>query len=155
MTAKRRHSTSIDLGTLGPQDYTPEIDLSSFTHAVLYVTLINRGSAVTKVSMEASPTPHGTAADWYSIYSPMSLSSGLSTNYINNLIVPNPLASDNGIVNGEKHAMPVGFTYDSGAQFNVDYVMDSFPLPRRMRFRNAEAANGEIGLVLHCIRSVG
>ena len=63
---------TFDLGTVPVSGYSEEVDLSSFTSAVAYVSptySVGRPAFNITVVWEFSPTPMGEAAEWYQQFS--------------------------------------------------------------------------------------
>ena len=141
--SKRRHKT-IDLGTIAVNDYSQEIDLSSFTHAVLFYEWPSTasgnivGGTQPEVDVFFSPTEFGETAVWYEMHSQASL---VSMPYLGRKIVPNSIApqiredSSATTFYERDRAIPIQPTEPSAMFGGFEWVFGQQLLPRRMRLQ--------------------
>ena len=122
MPKKSRLGTRTDLGSVTGGTFSGEVDLSSSTHAVVYVSQ----ASATRFGIEVwySPTPFGESADWFRFY--LSLGGTASIG-----------AGDIEILNlrGTKqvHPVPPAYVYSAAAGNEVSVT----GTPRRMRLKPA------------------
>lgn len=159
--SKRRHKT-IDLGTIAAGDYSQEIDLSSFTHAVLFykwpssATGDIAGNTQPLVEVYFSPTEFGETAVWYEMHTPLSF---VQLPTFPRRILPNAIspqakqAPTSSTFFDRDRAIPVQpmepvLTFGDG----FEYTFGQMPLPRRMRLR---AVNHECSGYVQLAREIG
>lgn len=158
--SKRRHKT-IDLGTIAVGDYSQEIDLSSFTHAVLFYKWPSSasgsiaGASQPQVDVYFSPTEFGETAVWYEMHSPLSFVGFGFTRRI----IPNPISPHAKLITSSTafferdRAIPVQPVEPILTFSNVlEYTFGQMPLPRRMRLR---AVNHECSGYVQLAREIG
>tara|TARA_R110000765_G_scaffold387144_1_gene479248 strand:+ start:48 stop:500 length:453 start_codon:yes stop_codon:yes gene_type:complete len=134
MTAKRRHQT-IDLGTISANAASAEIDMSSFTHALLFVEWPSAGTGGSAIdtNIEVSPTPFTADADWYTVYN----STGVTANLP---VIPYKVVMEGnsalGVVDLTNRSLPLGTTRNAIDQYVPSGTCwTETPLPRRLRVR--------------------
>lgn len=134
MTAKRRHQT-IDLGTISANAASAEIDMSSFTHALLFVEWPSAGTSGSAIdtTVEVSPTPFDADADWYTVYNSVGI-------VANTPVIPYKVVMEGnsavGVVDVTNRALPLGTTKNAIDQFiSSGTCWSETPLPRRLRVR--------------------
>ena len=143
MTEKRRHKT-IDLGTIAVNDYSQEIDLSSFTHAVLFYEWptaatgsITQGQP--EIEVWFSPTEFGEEAVWYEMHTQLTYT---LDPWIPRRIAPNSMAPQARLNAGDENyferdrAIPIQATEPFIVFAHNEWVWGNQPLPRRMRLRS-------------------
>lgn len=151
--SKRRHQT-IDLGTIAAGGFSAEIDMSSFTHLILYLEWPTGFAADFALQLQASPTPFSEAADWYWVNSP----SFVSGNIADERIVFPAVPASGLPANPLDQATPAFRVYDPFAVYDVELPTGEFPSARRLRVFNvasSNAQNADANVKAQLIRRVG
>ena len=150
---RRKRSKTIDLGSLAPGMHTEEIDLTSFTDALMFVTLPSSPtSSSAKFLSQASPTPAGSDADWYDVHSAASYASfGANRDQI----VVNTVPALLGNPEPRHQVVSIATSYDVGSSFGNDFMTSNFPLPSRIRIESAGNNETMPNIKVQMHRSVG
>jgi hypothetical protein len=129
-TIKRRNKT-IDLGTVSSGTYSKEIDLTSFTHAVLYIVWPGTYASSIQVDVEFSPTEFGETADWYERFSPVS-------NVDSSALEKHRIYFKGTFGGMNNRALPVGLPMNpnlNAGWLPQNVPFGEVPIPRRLRLK--------------------
>ena len=148
MTTKRRHQT-IDLGLVAADTWSSEIDMTSFTHATMFVPWPENNIATIQVFVQASPTPHGTAADWYDVHNANALTTTFAVAPFR--VIMEGTSAPN-IPDQRNRALPIGVTRNpvSGV-VAAGAVYGETPLPRRLRLKPSQS----VSITVQTSREIG
>ena len=150
---RRKRSKTIDLGSLAPGMHTEEIDLTSFTDALMFVTLPSSPVAsAQKFFSQASPTPVGSDPDWYDVFSACNY---LAMPFNRDATVVNTVSVPWASPEPRHQVVSLATSYDVGASFGADFMTSNFPLPSRIRIQSKGTNQTMPNIKVQMHRSVG
>ena len=122
MPYKRRLGTRADLGSVTADTFSDEVDLSSSTHCVLFVSQASATSF--DIEVWFSPTPFGEAASWYRFYQSVA---SLSSTIAGDIKVFNLRGTE------QVHPVPPAYVHQQDPGYEISFSC----VPQRAKFKPA------------------